>query len=327
MFSLISLNFYCLVFGQTHLSLDIGCLWERIVEVYHVSKKCSKFFWISWCCSARRCSYCLFNAVERRKGSLQNRIVKLKMNETTKMILGMIRRKRRRERREKVTVLKLDQNHRRIRIHLRRLKIQTTKLWRDWTMMQCLDQEVEVRYLIFWTIQNQSILEGGPPRAPAPGSKPGMAGTQDPNYQTLAGLNNDAVFGGGAGGPPKAPTVGGKAATNDPNYQVSLVLRNLKYIIPNSDSRWAQQRRNLQTRWRSSWTKSPTCSRSKSWHKRPQLPDSCRTQQWRHLQERWWCWWRWRTSTCSCSSWCEGGNSWSQLSNAGRIESGYLWSW
>uniref|UniRef100_A0A915Q7B8 Ras-GEF domain-containing protein n=1 Tax=Setaria digitata TaxID=48799 RepID=A0A915Q7B8_9BILA len=71
-------------------------------------------------------------------------------------------------------------------------------------------------------------------RVPAQG---GIAGTFDPNYQTMAGLGND-VFGadkegvGGTGGGaavanvPKAPTQGGIAGTYDPNYQTMAGLGN-----------------------------------------------------------------------------------------------------
>ena len=54
----------------------------------------------------------------------------------------------------------------------------------------------------------------------------GIAGTHDPNYQTLAGMGGDcfgadkAASGGAAapaGAGPKAPAAGGIAATNDPN--------------------------------------------------------------------------------------------------------------
>lgn len=74
----------------------------------------------------------------------------------------------------------------------------------------------------------KSVKEGaGGPKAPAAG---GVAGTHDPNYQTMAGVGGDcfgadkkdgAAAGGGAG--PKAPVGGGVAGTHDPNYQVRLV--------------------------------------------------------------------------------------------------------
>lgn len=65
----------------------------------------------------------------------------------------------------------------------------------------------------------------GGPIKPATG---GIAGTHDPNYQTLAGVGGDCfgadkAAGGapaaGAGGP-KPPAAGGMAGTHDPNYQV-----------------------------------------------------------------------------------------------------------
>uniref|UniRef100_A0A7E4VFZ6 WD_REPEATS_REGION domain-containing protein n=1 Tax=Panagrellus redivivus TaxID=6233 RepID=A0A7E4VFZ6_PANRE len=73
---------------------------------------------------------------------------------------------------------------------------------------------------------------GGGLKAPAAG---GIAGTHDPNYQTLAGMGqdcfgNDKAAGGGGGGGggfapaaggagPKAPAAGGIADTHDPNNQ------------------------------------------------------------------------------------------------------------
>ncbi|CAD6191791.1 unnamed protein product [Caenorhabditis auriculariae] len=75
---------------------------------------------------------------------------------------------------------------------------------------------------------------GGGPKAPAQG---GVAGTHDPNYQTLAGIGNDCfqnkpAAGGGGGGfaaaaaGPRAPAQGGIAGTHDPNYQTLAGIGN-----------------------------------------------------------------------------------------------------
>uniref|UniRef100_A0AC34FP65 Uncharacterized protein n=1 Tax=Panagrolaimus sp. ES5 TaxID=591445 RepID=A0AC34FP65_9BILA len=79
------------------------------------------------------------------------------------------------------------------------------------------------------------------PKAPAAG---GIAGTHDPNYQTLAGMGQDcfgadkaggagggggaapAAGGGSPGGGPKAPAAGGIAGTHDPNYQTLAGMGN-----------------------------------------------------------------------------------------------------
>ena len=80
---------------------------------------------------------------------------------------------------------------------------------------------------------------GGGPKAPAAGMSMfgvkklytilifsgGIAGTHDPNYQTLAAVGGDAfgadkkVAGGGGGGAGPKPGGAGIAGTNDPNYQ------------------------------------------------------------------------------------------------------------
>ncbi|VDM13430.1 unnamed protein product [Wuchereria bancrofti] len=67
-----------------------------------------------------------------------------------------------------------------------------------------------------------------PVEAPKRPNQGGLAGTHDPNYQTLAGIGAD-IFGGDkqiAGGfspspvvLPKVPTQGGMVGTHDPNYQ------------------------------------------------------------------------------------------------------------
>ncbi|CAI5441743.1 unnamed protein product [Caenorhabditis angaria] len=84
-----------------------------------------------------------------------------------------------------------------------------------------------------------SPAAGGGPKAPA--DKNAQAGTYDPNYQTLAGVDGNcfgnkaggAAPAGGAAAPaaggagPKAPTAGGQmAATHDPNYQTLAGLGN-----------------------------------------------------------------------------------------------------
>uniref|UniRef100_A0A0K0DMT7 Calponin-homology (CH) domain-containing protein n=1 Tax=Angiostrongylus cantonensis TaxID=6313 RepID=A0A0K0DMT7_ANGCA len=75
---------------------------------------------------------------------------------------------------------------------------------------------------------------GGPPK-PAPK----MAGTYDPNYQTLAGMNNEDVFkpkGNGAAKPPAAapPKPGGPKVVGafDPNYQTLAGLNNEDVFKP-----------------------------------------------------------------------------------------------
>uniref|UniRef100_A0A914YNZ0 Uncharacterized protein n=1 Tax=Panagrolaimus superbus TaxID=310955 RepID=A0A914YNZ0_9BILA len=72
----------------------------------------------------------------------------------------------------------------------------------------------------------------------APEDKETLAGTYDPNYQTLAGMGQDCFGadkagnagggGGGAapGGAPKAPAAGGVAGTHDPNYQTLAGMGN-----------------------------------------------------------------------------------------------------
>lgn len=77
--------------------------------------------------------------------------------------------------------------------------------------------------------------DDGLPKKPALGN--GVAGTHDPNYQTLAGIAGDPFgtdkktaettgAGTGAGGTagPKPPAVGGMAGTHDPNYQVKFLV-------------------------------------------------------------------------------------------------------
>uniref|UniRef100_A0A1I8EE80 Uncharacterized protein n=1 Tax=Wuchereria bancrofti TaxID=6293 RepID=A0A1I8EE80_WUCBA len=88
---------------------------------------------------------------------------------------------------------------------------------------------------------NEAVVpDGGVIKAPAQGA---IAGTFDPNYQTMAGLGNDVfgadkggVGGGGAGGGaspvvprvngPMVPAQGGTAGTYDPNYQTMAGLGN-----------------------------------------------------------------------------------------------------
>ncbi|ETN77391.1 hypothetical protein NECAME_11090 [Necator americanus] len=64
---------------------------------------------------------------------------------------------------------------------------------------------------------------GPPPPAPRAPSSWRIAGTHDPNYQTLANIGGD-IFGADKKGgtpieKPKAPAAGGMAGTHDPNYQ------------------------------------------------------------------------------------------------------------
>ncbi|KAI1717241.1 DUF236 repeat domain-containing protein [Ditylenchus destructor] len=93
----------------------------------------------------------------------------------------------------------------------------------------------------------RQLLKGGAPGAgspfadanqPKPPAQGGMAGTHDPNYQTLAGVNPN-VFGGdkaagaaqpNADGPPP-PAVGGMAGTADPNYQTLAALGKNEHVF------------------------------------------------------------------------------------------------
>uniref|UniRef100_A0A8R1HV31 Uncharacterized protein n=1 Tax=Caenorhabditis japonica TaxID=281687 RepID=A0A8R1HV31_CAEJA len=61
-------------------------------------------------------------------------------------------------------------------------------------------------------------------RPKAPKQNPGKVAYNDPNYQTLVGLNND-VFA-KKDNLPRPPAVGGKVPHNDPNYQTLAGLKN-----------------------------------------------------------------------------------------------------